>query len=46
MRERRDAYGVLVRKPRRNRPLGKTRRRCEDDIKMDLQEAGWGYGLD
>jgi len=33
-------------KPRRNRLLGKTRRRWEDNIKMDLQELGWGCGLD
>jgi hypothetical protein len=24
------------------RPLGRTRRRWEDNIKMDLQEVGWG----
>jgi hypothetical protein len=24
------------------RPLGRPRRRCEDNIKMDLQEVGWG----
>jgi hypothetical protein len=27
------------------RPLGETRRRWEDDIKMDLQEVGYG-GMD
>ena len=26
----------------RERPLGRTRRRWEDNIKMDLQEVGWG----
>jgi len=45
MRERRGAYRVLVRKPRGNRPLGNPRRRFEDNIKMDLQEVRWGYGL-
>ena len=25
-----------------NRPLGRPRRRWEDNIKMDLQEDGWG----
>jgi len=38
--ERRDVYRVLVEKPKRNRPLGKPRRRWEDNIKMDLQEVG------
>ena len=26
----------------RRRPLGRPRRRCEDNIKMDIQEVGWG----
>ena len=33
----------------RERPLGRPRRRWEDNIKMDLQEVGWkdwGNGLD
>ena len=29
-------------KPEEKRPLGRPRRRCEDNIKMDLQEVGWG----
>jgi len=41
MGERGDAYRVLVRKPEGKRPLGKPRRRWEDNIKMDLQEVGW-----
>jgi hypothetical protein len=28
------------------RPLGRPRGRCEDKIKIDLQEVGWGYELD
>jgi hypothetical protein len=40
------AYGVLVRKPDGERPLERPRRRSEDKIKMDLQEVGWGYGLE
>ena len=32
-------------KPEGKRPLGRTRRRWEDKIKMDLQEVGCG-GLD
>jgi len=38
-------YRVLVGKPERKRPLGKTRRRWEDNIKMDLQEMECG-GMD
>jgi hypothetical protein len=44
--ERRDAYRVLVGKPDRKRPLGRHRRRWEDNIKMYLQEVGWGHGQD
>jgi hypothetical protein len=40
-------HRVLVRKLEGRRPLGKPRRRWEDNINMDLQEAGCGgYGLD
>ena len=45
MEERRGVYRVLVRKPEGNRPLGRPRRRWEDNIKMDLQEVGCG-GID
>jgi 3-oxoacyl-ACP reductase-like protein len=38
--ERRGAYRVLVGKPEVKRPLGRLRRRCEDNIKNDLQEVG------
>ena len=38
-------YGVLVGKPKERRPLGRTRRRWEDNIKMELQEVGCG-GMD
>jgi len=31
-----------VRKPEGKRPLGRPRRRWEDNIKMDLQEVGYG----
>jgi hypothetical protein len=40
--KRRDAYRVLVGKPEGKRPLGRQRQRWEDNIKMDLQEVGWG----
>jgi hypothetical protein len=42
MGERRGAYRALVGKPEVRRPLGRPRRRWEDNIKMDLQEVGWG----
>ena len=35
-------YRVLVGKPEGKRPLGKPRRRWEDNIKTDLQEVGCG----
>ena len=38
-------YRVLVVKPEGKRPLGRPKRRWEDDIKMDLQEVGCG-GMD
>jgi hypothetical protein len=42
MGERRGAYRALVGKPEGRRPLGRPRRRWEDNIKMDLREAGCG----
>jgi hypothetical protein len=42
MGERRVVFGVLVEKPKEKRPLGKPRRRWEDNIKMHLQEVGCG----
>jgi len=42
MGERRGVYRILVGKPEGNRPLGKTRHRGENNIKMDLQEMGFG----
>jgi hypothetical protein len=41
MGERRDGYRVLVRKPEGKSPLGRPRRRWENNIKRDLQEVGW-----
>jgi hypothetical protein len=32
--------GILVGKPEGKRPLGRPRRRWEDNIKMDLQDVG------
>jgi hypothetical protein len=40
MGERRGVYRVLVRRPEGKRPLGRPRRRWEDNIKMDLREIG------
>jgi hypothetical protein len=42
MGEGRGAYKVLVGRPKGRRPLGRPRRRSEDNIKMDLQEVRWG----
>jgi len=43
MGEERGVYRVLVGKPEGKRPLGRHRRRCVDNIGMDLQEVGCGY---
>jgi len=40
MDERRGVYRILVGNPEVKRPLGRARRRWEDNIKMDLQEVG------
>jgi len=42
MGEGRGVHRVLVGKPEGKRPLGRPRRRWEDNIKMDLQEMGGG----
>ena len=46
MEKRRGTYRVLVGKPKGKRPLGRSKHRWEDNIKMDLQAVGWGNGLD
>jgi hypothetical protein len=46
MEERRSVYRVLVGKPEGKEPLGRLRRRWEDNIKMDLQEMVCGDELD
>jgi hypothetical protein len=43
MGEERGVHRVLVGKPEGKRPLGRPRRRREDNIKMDLQEVGGSY---
>ena len=44
MEEGRGVHKVLVGKPEGKRPLGRPRRRWEDNIKMDLEEVGRGCG--
>ena len=44
MGEVRGVHRVLVGKPEGKRPLGRPRRRWEDNIKMDLQEVGGTCG--
>jgi hypothetical protein len=39
---RREAYKILVGRPEERRPLGRRRRRQEDNIKTHLQEVGLG----
>jgi hypothetical protein len=46
MGEGRGAHRILLGRPKRRRALGQPRHRWEDNIKMDLQEVGWGHGLD
>jgi hypothetical protein len=45
MGETRNAYRILVGKPEEKRPLGRPRRKCVGNIKMDLREIGWD-GMD
>ena len=45
MVEKSGVYRVLVGKPEGKIPLGRTRGRWEDDIKIDLQDVGYG-GMD
>jgi hypothetical protein len=44
MGEGRGVHRVLVGKPVGRRPMGRPRRRWEDNIKRDLQEVGGSYG--
>ena len=43
--ERRGTYRVLSGKPEEKRPLGRLRRKWENNIKMNLGEIGWA-GMD
>jgi len=44
--DRRGAYSILTGKPEGKRPLERTSPRRKENIKKNLQEAGWGNGLD
>ena len=44
MEEGRGVNNVLVGKPGGKKPLRRPRRRWEDNIKMDLEEVGRGFG--
>jgi hypothetical protein len=48
MGEDRGVHRVLVKKPEEKTPLGRPRRRWEDNIKVNFQEVGGGgsWGLD
>ena len=40
MEEERSPFKILTGKPTGKRPLGRPRRRWEDNIRMDLEEIG------
>jgi hypothetical protein len=42
MGKKKKAYRLLVGNIERKRPVGRPRRRWVDNIRMDLQEVGWG----
>jgi len=42
MGRRRGVYSVLVGKSKGKKPLGRPRRRWEDNIQLDIQEVGCG----
>ena len=44
MEEWRGLHKALLGEPEGKRPLGRSRRRWEDNIKMDLEEVGRGGG--
>jgi hypothetical protein len=41
MREKKNAYRILLGKPEGKRPLGRLRRRWADNVKMNLREIRW-----
>jgi hypothetical protein len=46
--EKKNVYRLLVRKPEGKRPLGRPRHGWVDNIRLDLEEIGWGgvYWID
>jgi hypothetical protein len=46
MGERKCVYRVLMGKSEGKRQIAKLRSRLKDNITMNLQEVGWGHGLD
>jgi hypothetical protein len=44
-KKKKNAYRILVGKPKGKRPLGRPRRRWVDNIKMELGDIGW-HGVD
>jgi hypothetical protein len=38
----RNIYRILVDKPERKKPLGRPKCRCEDNIRVNLEEIGLG----
>ena len=45
MKEGRSTFKILTGKPTEKRPLGRPRRRWEDNIIMDLEEIGISAGI-
>jgi hypothetical protein len=46
MRERKDAYRILVGNSEGKRPLGRSTLRRQENIEMNVQEIGQKHGLD
>jgi hypothetical protein len=46
MEKKKGTYRILVGRPEGRRPLGRPRRTWEDNIKMGVQEEGWGHEVD
>jgi hypothetical protein len=46
MGERRGAYRILVGNSDGKRPLGRPQHGWDDNTKVNIQEMGWGQGLD
>jgi hypothetical protein len=42
MGKRRSVYSDLVEKPQKKRPLGRPRHKWDCNIKIDIQDVGWG----